>query len=163
MSAAQEFALAWVALAGLSDLRSRRIPNWLVGAAAGGALLYLGATGRSLLGATPRETLEGCMLGLALTLPGYLPGKLGAGDVKFMSAIGLLGGWGCVLTSFVVGSLLAGLFAALWLLADWLRQAGLPQWGLGRVNFPHPTRKSRLPFGAALAAGFAASLYYPAG
>jgi prepilin peptidase CpaA len=68
------------------DLRSRRIPNGLTFGAAAAGLAYAAATGGwPAAGAG----LAGCGLVLALWLPLYALGGMGAGDVKLMAAIGM--------------------------------------------------------------------------
>lgn len=94
------FAVAW------TDWRHRRIPNllslgaWVVGAA---VLMF---SGRSFLGAEPSSALLAAAGALLVTLPGYLSRHLGAGDVKFLVAIGLLSSWPLTLICFTVGTLL---------------------------------------------------------
>jgi prepilin peptidase CpaA len=41
--------------------------------------------------------LAGCLVGLALMLPGYLIGAMGGGDVKLLAAVGTLLGPGATL------------------------------------------------------------------
>lgn len=69
------------------DLRTRRVPNGLTGAAAAfGLALALSGTGRiGVLAA-----IAGGVIGLALMLPGYLFGATGGGDVKLLAALGTL-------------------------------------------------------------------------
>lgn len=98
--------LAWALVIAWSDWRHRRIPNllslgaWLVG------LCVLALSGRSLLGAEPASALLAAVGALLVTLPGYLTKRLGAGDVKFLVAIGLLSSWPLTLICFTVGTLL---------------------------------------------------------
>lgn len=132
--------IAWGVAVLATDLAARRIPNLY---SIGGALLglaFLAVTGESMLGASWHSVLYGAGLALALTLPGYLARWLGAGDVKLLFAIGLLGGWQVVLVSFVVAALFGGVVACGSLM-------------LARyAAYPMPTGKW-LPFGAALAVG----------
>lgn len=101
--------------AAICDLRTRRIPNWLTFGGTTAALLYsLVAPAHSggLLWA-----LGGLGIGLALMLPLYLLRAMGAGDVKLMamagSFIGPEGAWEAVIFVFIVGGLLAVVYA-LW-------------------------------------------------
>jgi prepilin peptidase CpaA len=98
-----------LALAVWHDVRSRRIPNWLVfGSAAVGvainALPIVGALG-------VWQAAGGWALGLALLMPMYALKTLGAGDVKLMAAIGALIGpqavFGAMLASLLAGGVLA--------------------------------------------------------
>lgn len=87
------------------DVRSRRIPNWLVaGAALAGVVLNASAM-PGALGFWP--AVGGWALGLALLMPMYAFKTLGAGDVKLMAAIGAFIGPQAV-TGAVLASLLAG-------------------------------------------------------
>ena len=73
------------AIAGLTDLRWRRIPNWLTvsGAAVG---VSLNAVLRGLHGV--EDSLLGLLLGLGVLLPFVLIRSLGAGDWKLIGAVG---------------------------------------------------------------------------
>jgi prepilin peptidase CpaA len=101
--------LALVTTASWTDLRSRRIPNWLVLAAVALALavqcyLHGAATGFG-------QWLMGMLTGGALFLPLYVARAMGAGDVKLMAAIGaFVGPWtgfGIVLLTFSIGGIWA--------------------------------------------------------
>ncbi|HXF26757.1 MAG TPA: A24 family peptidase [Bryobacteraceae bacterium] len=84
-------SIAWwptllvLAVAMFTDLRSRRIPNWLVlpFLAAGLAASTLLHGGRGLL-----SSLEGALLAAALLGVFFLSGGMGAGDLKLCAAIG---------------------------------------------------------------------------
>ena len=164
------------------DVRSHRIPNWLV---AGGAVIALflhsvlpvgfgfiseapGALG--LLG-----SLKGLGLGLALLLPFYLLRAMGAGDVKLMAMVGGFLGvpdvvW-ALLGTFVAGGVLT-------------LAVGLSRGVLGRTmqnirfmittsavkmysgSLPTfddaPTTAAKLPYGIAIALGTMSYLAYKA-
>ncbi|MDE1181670.1 prepilin peptidase [Paraburkholderia sp.] len=75
-----------VLIAALSDLRTRRIPNWLVATALCVAvpvqwMVHGGIEGMELW-------LGGVLTGALVFLPGYVMRMMGAGDVKLMAAIG---------------------------------------------------------------------------
>ncbi|MED5612096.1 prepilin peptidase [Pseudomonas sp. JH-2] len=80
---------AWLAACAVQDLRRRQVDNLLtlggLAMAAGQLLL----TGHSLTQHAPAAALAAAGLGLLLSLPGYLLGKLGAADVKLLAALGL--------------------------------------------------------------------------
>jgi len=95
-------------IAAATDLRSRRIPNWLtvpglvVGIAANTALSGWSGLKASLLGAA---------VGLALLLPFVLLRSLGAGDWKLAGALGAFTG-PSILVDLLLGSVLvAGVMA----------------------------------------------------
>ena len=95
-------------VAGWTDLRSRRIPNWLtvsglvIGIAANTALGGWGGLKTSLLGAA---------VGLALLLPFVLLRSLGAGDWKLAGSLGAFAGPG-ILVDVLLGSVfVAGVMA----------------------------------------------------
>ena len=101
-------ALLLSLIAAATDLRSRRIPNWLtvpgfvVGIAANTALSGWSGLKASLLGAA---------VGLALLLPFVLLRSLGAGDWKLAGALGAFTG-PSILMDLLLGSVLvAGVMA----------------------------------------------------
>lgn len=98
----------------VTDLRSRRLPNLLTfGAAAVGFGWQLVSQGWGGAAAS----LEGFALGLALFLPWFALGGMGAGDVKLLAAIGAwLGPWRVIWVA-LFGSIAGGALAlvvALW-------------------------------------------------
>lgn len=98
-------AAALVCYGAFSDLRWRRLPNWLT---LGGALagLLLQAAPRGLPGALDGAT--GWLLGCALLFLPFALGGMGAGDVKLLGAVGAACGPGFVLIAFVCTALLGG-------------------------------------------------------
>ncbi len=131
-----------VLIAAISDIRSRRIPNWLVVVSTGSALttaaLTHGAAGvkDSLLGAL----LGGTTLGLL-----YLLGGMGMGDVKLCVAVGAWIGPGQLVMALVMMGLAGGAIALIWaaaggFLKQSLRGAGDLLSGLGKRGLRrHPT------------------------
>jgi prepilin peptidase CpaA len=84
------------------DLKSRRIPNVLTfGATAAGVVFAAATGGFAGIGAG----LAGWLIAMALWLPIYAVGGMGAGDVKLMAAIGMWMG--------PAGALHAALYAAI--------------------------------------------------
>jgi prepilin peptidase CpaA len=73
------------AIAGYTDWRSRRIPNWLTIPA-----LLVGVATNTLVRGWPgtKDSLLGAGLGLALLLPFVIIRALGAGDWKLVGALG---------------------------------------------------------------------------
>ena len=95
-------------LAGWTDLRSRRIPNWLTVSGAA-----VGVVANTVLGgwAGLKTSLLGLVLGLGLLLPLVLLRSLGAGDWKLAGALGAFTG-PTVLIDLLIGSVfVAGLMA----------------------------------------------------
>jgi prepilin peptidase CpaA len=101
-------AVLFVLLAGWTDWRSRRIPNWLTvsGFLAGlaGNTLWLGLNGTWM-------ALAGAGLMLALLLPVVLLRGLGAGDWKLMGALGAFFGAKRVLLVLFFAIFIAGIMA----------------------------------------------------
>ncbi len=96
--------------AGWTDWRSRRIPNWLTIPG-----LFLGIAANSYFRGWPgtKAALLGAGLGLALLLPFVLIRSLGAGDWKFVGALGALLGPQSLLAVLLLGILVNGLMAAI--------------------------------------------------
>ena len=146
MRAAEWLVVAWSLAVLVTDLSVRRIPNILSLGAMAVALGVLAYSGHSLLGATWPSMLLGVVLALALTLPGYFAHWLGAGDIKLLVAIALLGGWETVLISFAVGALLGGLVVlVLMMVARYSRQS--------------LSSRRWIPLGAALSLGLLLALW----
>jgi prepilin peptidase CpaA len=142
-----------------TDLRSRRIPNWLtvpgavVGIAASTALGRWGGMKASLLGLG---------LGLALLLPFVLLRSLGAGDWKLAGALGAFTGPG-LLVDLLLGSIfVAGVMALV--LIIYKRRLGQTVRNIGHilislVTFRMPGQRVsldnpdslKIPYGVALA------------
>src|SRR5258708_19564438 len=96
-----------LAVAVVTDVRTRRIPNWLTGslAVAGLGLAFAGGP------LTPGQAALGLVAGLLLMMPSHLIGATGAGDVKLMAAIGALLGPGLVLRAFLFTAVAGGVLA----------------------------------------------------
>jgi len=94
-------AVALALIAGWTDWRSRRIPNWLtVSGFMVGVLVNVLASGVAGL----KTSLLGAGLGLLVLLPLVLLRSLGAGDWKLAGALGAFLGWQ-VLANVLVGSM----------------------------------------------------------
>ncbi len=98
--------LLTIAIAGgLSDLRTRRIPNWLN---LSGLILGMGLNTFFEHGRGFRLALLGFGLALLIYAPLYLIRAMGAGDVKFMAAIGSIVGPHNWLTLFLITAVFGG-------------------------------------------------------
>jgi prepilin peptidase CpaA len=158
-------ALVLTTTAAWTDLRARRIPNWLTVPA-----FFAGIVVNSLLMKWHgfEVSLEGAGLALALLLPLVLMRALGAGDWKLMGAAGAILGPARFLVVLLASICIAGLMAV----AEVLRQGRVKQtvmnvavlvqgfftFGLRpnpRISLDNPGML-KLPFGVAAAAATAA-------
>lgn len=81
--------LVWGIICATQDMRSKKISNKLTLGLFTVALVYLLMTGHSLTQSTTEQAIMGLVFAIALSLPGYITGKMGAADVKMLCAIGL--------------------------------------------------------------------------
>ena len=100
-----------LAVATFTDLRSRRIPNWLVlpFLAAGFAVSGLAAGWHGIA-----QSLEGAGLGLAIYGVLFLMGGMGAGDVKLCAAIGAWIGPSQLFIALVITGMAGGVMVVCW-------------------------------------------------
>lgn len=143
-------------VAGWTDFRSSRIPNWLTvpGLVAGVALntLFGGWTGL-------KASLLGACLGLLLLLPLVIVRSLGAGGWKLAGAVGAFVGPGVMLKLLIASVCVAGVMSlALVIYKGRLRETlrNLGRWvaSLSGFHMPGPevSRESlKIPYGVALA------------
>jgi prepilin peptidase CpaA len=97
-----------VALACISDLRTRRIPNVLTFSAVAIALVFHLLTGGwSAAG----WSIAGCFLGALLFFPMFALRGMGAGDVKLLAAVGAWLGPGPVAMAALATSIAGGVIA----------------------------------------------------
>ena len=95
-------------LAALTDIRSRKIPNWLTCSAVLVSLIYhTGMSGTEGF----LFSLGGVVMGMAILIIPYLMGGMGAGDVKLMAGVGgflgMVGVWSAFLWTAIIGGLYA--------------------------------------------------------
>lgn len=157
--------IAWALAVAWTDWRQRRIPNllslgaWVVGIA---VLVF---SGHSVLGAEPSSALLAAAGALLVTLPGYLTKHLGAGDVKFLVATGLLSSWPLTLICFTVGTLLgaaAGLLSTRRLSLYLALPHSLQQPDSWLARWAARTPPARhIPLGTCLSAGLIVALLAP--
>lgn len=145
----------------VTDVRTRRIPNWLTGAI-GAAGFGIACGGGAV---TPAQAALGMLAGLLLMMPGHVIGATGAGDVKLMAAIGAVVGPGLILRAFLYTAVAGGVFALAvaarrGLLADTLygtqRLVTAPL--LAPQAIKTPSRANRFAYGPAIAVGTLAAM-----
>lgn len=146
-------------LAGFTDWRWRRIPNWLtVPAAAAGLAVNSAAWHWAGL----KSSAEGLGLGLLLLFPFVLIRALGAGDWKLVGALGTLLGPHELLVVLFVAVLIAGVMALVLVIykhrfGEMLRNMGRLLFALATGHPGHPTvsldnpESLKVPFGVAVA------------
>lgn len=104
--------LMWLALCTEQDVRERQISNTLTLGVAACALAWLFATGHSWIGADASDAGWALAIVMLLTLPGYMLGRFGAGDVKLLGALALATSHQYVLGTFIG----AGVTVLVWML-----------------------------------------------
>lgn len=148
---------AGLAVATVSDLRTRRIPNVLTASMIG---LGLGLAALGASGISMPASILGFFLGLLLMMPGYALGATGAGDVKLMAAVGALVGPALVIPAFLFTAIAGGVLAVI--VAARRKRLGATIARTGRlVTAPGEAPKeiraaasvSRFAYGPAIAAG----------
>jgi len=163
MAIAKEGALILPALlaltAGWTDWRSRRIPNWLTVPG-----LVIGIAVNTWLRGWPgtKDSLLGAGLGLLLLLPFVWIRALGAGDWKFVGALGAFLGPQNLLTVLLLGILVNGLMALIMVIRkkrirQTARNMGRMLAALLSIHLPGPDLTLdnpdlvKVPFGVAVA------------
>jgi prepilin peptidase CpaA len=157
-----------LAVATFTDLRSRRIPNWLVLPFLTGGFLVSGWL-HGWHGIV--QSLAGMVVGALLFGILSFMGGMGMGDVKLCAAIGAWIGPSQMLTALILTGMAGGLIALCWAIAggfagEMLSGAGDIIFGLRKRGLsPHPeltldnplTRK--MPYAPAIAIGTLVSFF----
>jgi len=150
------------AIGSFTDVRSRRVPNWLTGPAfVTGLALHLALGGwRGMLVAAAAGLICGVIF-----LVFFLAGGMGAGDVKLITAIGCLVGMSSIVSVLALTAIAGGVMAvALAVSRGQLKKTLL---NVGALTAHHTTRglephpelnvlnqnTLRLPYALAIAAG----------
>lgn len=107
-------ASAVILVAAITDLRTRRIPNWLTLPA-----VPIGLVASFVFGGVPGLVFAaiGLVVALMIYLPLYALKAMGAGDGKLMAAVSVFIGWYMWLHLFMAASVLGGLVAVLFTMA----------------------------------------------
>jgi prepilin peptidase CpaA len=152
-------AVALAVAAGVTDWRSRRIPNWLT---VPGLLLGIAANAAAGGWSGLKTSLLGAGLGLLLLLPFVFLRSLGAGDWKLAGALGAFVGPGILLdllmgSVFVAGIMALGLVIYKRRLIETLRNIGRLLGSMltfrmpgAEVSLDNP-QSLKVPYGVALA------------
>jgi len=170
-SAIQILVAVIVIAAAATDLRSRRIPNWLTlsGVCAG---LLLNWYMEGLVGI--RTSLEGLALGFGVYFVLYCLRAMGAGDVKLMAAVGAIVGpqnwvWVFIATAIAGGVLAVGLMIWKGRVRETLWNSLFIAVELAHLRAPHKRRSDldvkdprslKMPHGVAIAAGTVTCLLF---
>lgn len=163
------FVIAVLALASISDIRTRRIPNYLSVALVITSLsVYFWSSGIDGL----LFSLKGTGLGFIILFVPYLFGGMGAGDVKLMAGVGAAVGPEQVLLALLFTALLGGVLAIIIILAGntlretfknfftsaWLTLSGAGITSL-KAGLEHK-KKTKVPYGFVIACGTVASMLW---
>ena len=152
-------AVALAVAAGVTDWRSRRIPNWLT---VPGLLLGIAANAAAGGWSGLKTSLLGAGLGLALLLPLAVVKGIGMGDLKFAGAAGSFLGPDRLLTVLIGSVFVNGLMALVLAiykgrLRETLRNIGKMLTALAHLRLPGPEfsldnpSTLKVPYGVALA------------
>jgi prepilin peptidase CpaA len=152
-------AVALALIAGWTDWRSRRIPNWLTVPG-----FVIGVSANVLAGglAGLKASLLGAGLGLLVLLPFVFLRSLGAGDWKLAGALGAFVGWEALVnllmgSVFVAGIMALGLVIYKRRFKETLRNMGRLLASMLTFRMPGPEvsldnpQSLRVPYGVALA------------
>jgi len=131
--------LIFAAVVGLSDLRDRRIPNWLV--IVGLATALFGRAWSGGVGALGSGVL-GMLISAAMVLPIYRFRGMAAGDVKAIGAAGAFVGWPFAPLATIFVLVAGGAYALVGLAICRFKGLGLSE-----------AMKKRMPYGVAIALG----------
>jgi prepilin peptidase CpaA len=160
------FLLVVLIVAVVSDIRGRKIPNWLTYSSMIVGLIYHTST-KGLAGLL--FSIEGVFLGMGLLIIFYLMGGMGAGDAKLMGAVGGLLGPKGVFMAFLFTAIMGGIYALLLLTIHGFLKETAKRYGRIVKTFlfthqfipipsPKTEKKPRLCYGVAIALGTLISL-----
>jgi prepilin peptidase CpaA len=153
---ASYLAVAVATVAVFTDLRSRRIPNWLTL-----SVLCTGLLVQAVSAGAPgvASALIGSGLGLGVLLPFYLLHVIGAGDVKLLAALGALLGPQVLVSVAVYGAIVGGVCSVLILARSGRLMVTLHELFVRHVA-PSPSG-ARAPYAIAIAGGVYLAMVLP--
>jgi prepilin peptidase CpaA len=156
-------------VAAFTDLKWRRIPNWLTLPA-----LPVGILAQSVYGSGFWQGLAGAVVGFLALLPLFLLGAGGAGDVKLFAVVGSFVGIDNLLVVFVLIALIGGVAAVIvamraGALSRILKNSWMIVASAGRGRWVELRERSdlgqpgalRLAYGPVIALGVLVFLWYP--
>jgi prepilin peptidase CpaA len=167
-------SIAWwptiivLAIATFTDLRSRRIPNWLV---LPFLVIGIGVAGWFHGWKGVGHSMEGIGLGVAIFGVLYALGGMGMGDLKLGAAIGAWIGPSQLLFALVLTAIAGGVMALAWataggFLGELFQGTGDLLAGFGRRGLrPHPDlvltnpKTRKMPYAPAIAIGTIISFF----
>ena len=151
--------VAFLGTAAASDMRSRRIPNWLTVPG-----LFVGIAANTLVGGWQglKTSLLGAGLALLLLLPLVILRSLGAGDWKLAGALGAFVGPGVIFNLLLASIFVAGAMAVVLVIykgrvRETLRNMGHMLAAFANLRLPGPEvsldnpESLKVPYGVALA------------
>lgn len=147
---------------GLWDLRFRKVPNLLNGAILLGALAWHAHRGDLVSSAL------GAAAGFSALLLPYWLGGMGAGDVKFMAALGAAAGWPSAADTLLWSALSGGLLVVVLALRleDWTQAwleaaSGWKEAVRTLCRNAGSRKREKVPYALAMTAGFILSHFFP--
>jgi prepilin peptidase CpaA len=160
--------LAMLGVAVVTDLCDRRIPNWLT---VSGVVMGISLSGLEA-GALPAVSLMGTTVALAISIPFFALGALGAGDAKLLAAVGAFVGPAGLLPVLLYGGVAGGLLGLVVavrrgvILPILLQTRGVLVHAVTLGRHGHRTtiddpNAQTIPYGVAIAAGTVAAWFFP--
>ena len=160
--------LGLLGVAVFTDLRARRIPNWLTVTGVLGGLTFASLE----VGGFPGAAVVGVLLALAVAFPLFAMGGLGAGDAKLLAAVAAFVGPAGLLSVALYGGVAGGVLA----IVSTIRRGVILPVLLGTQNLivyvltlgRHGERSvldapgaHTVPYGVAIAAGAVVGWFFP--
>jgi prepilin peptidase CpaA len=129
--------LGFLLVAALFDIKTRRVPNYLVGVAVGMALIFVLIPGSQI---TFMKSLLGGLLGLFIFFYPFTKSYLGAADTKLLILVGIFLGPHLAIWAYLFTCLIGGFFATFMAIyQSQMKQSIINIFHLrhGEMNFPY--------------------------